>query len=85
MTSDGIDYIDAADWLVKEGSTAKFLPGKAPGLGFITAGAMLLSEINIAYYQSLMQDARDAIAAGVLAEFSDGIREAWGRGDLPPS
>jgi queuine tRNA-ribosyltransferase len=48
-------------------------------------GAMLLSEINIAYYQSLMQDARDAIAAGAFAKFSDGIREAWGRGDLPPS
>jgi queuine tRNA-ribosyltransferase len=47
-------------------------------------GAMLLSEINIAYYQGLMQGARDAIARGAFADFSGGVREAWRRGDLAP-
>ena len=31
---------------------------------------MLLSEINIAYYQRLMHDIRDAIAQGTFREFS---------------
>ena len=30
---------------------------------------MLLSEINIAYYQRLMADIRDAISQGTFAEF----------------
>jgi len=47
-------------------------------------GAMLLSEINIAYYQGLMRDARAAIAAGAFAEFCALTCEAWARGDLPP-
>lgn len=47
-------------------------------------GAMLLSEINIAYYQSLMHGARDAIARGTFADFSTDVREAWKRGDLAP-
>src|SRR5471032_3105190 len=34
-----------------------------------TLGAMLLSEINIAYYQQLMQGMRAAIAAGTFADF----------------
>src|ERR1700681_4008721 len=34
-----------------------------------TLGAMLLSDINIAYYQHLMQGMRDAIAAGTFEEF----------------
>ena len=34
-----------------------------------TLGAMLLSEINLAYYQSLMQGIRDAIAHGTFDEF----------------
>ena len=36
-----------------------------------TLGAMLLSEINIAYYQHLMHDIRDAIAQGTFADFRD--------------
>ncbi|MBN9002546.1 MAG: tRNA-guanine transglycosylase, partial [Rhizobiales bacterium] len=47
-------------------------------------GAMLLSEINIAYYQGLMQGARDAIARGEFGDFSAGVRQAWQRGDLTP-
>ena len=47
-------------------------------------GAMLLSEINIAYYQALMQGMRAAIAAGQFGAFRAGIKEGWARGDLAP-
>jgi queuine tRNA-ribosyltransferase len=47
-------------------------------------GAMLLSEINIAYYQELMAGARAAIAAGRFAEFHAQARDGWAGGDLPP-
>jgi queuine tRNA-ribosyltransferase len=46
-------------------------------------GAMLLSEINLAYYQLLMQGMRDAIEAGRFAAFQAATREAWERGDIP--
>src|SRR5712672_4401997 len=39
-----------------------------------TLGAMLLSEINIAYYQHLMFGMRDAIAQGAFAGFRDRTR-----------
>ncbi len=44
VTSDGIDYLDAADWLVRHGSIAHFVPYKAPGLGFILALVMSACE-----------------------------------------
>jgi len=47
-------------------------------------GAMLLSEINIAYYQDLMQGAREAISRNDFAGFSDAVIENWTRGDLAP-
>src|ERR1700739_1581655 len=47
-----------------------------------TLGEMLLSEINIAYYQRLMHDIRDAIAAGTFESFRDRIRADWARGDI---
>ncbi|QLH71597.1 tRNA guanosine(34) transglycosylase Tgt [Rhodopseudomonas palustris] len=47
-----------------------------------TLGAMLLSEINIAYYQRLMRDIRAAIAAGQFEEFRLRTRAAWERGDI---
>jgi queuine tRNA-ribosyltransferase len=47
-----------------------------------TLGAMLLSEINIAYYQRLMHDIRDAIAAGAFENFRDRTRADWARGDI---
>src|ERR1700753_1919659 len=47
-------------------------------------GAMLLSEINIAYYQRLMRDIRDAIANGDFSEFYETTRAKWGRADAPP-
>src|SRR6201999_3998569 len=47
-------------------------------------GAMLLSEINIAYYQRLMSDIRDAISKRVFGEFYQATRADWARGDIPP-
>jgi queuine tRNA-ribosyltransferase len=46
-------------------------------------GQMLLSEINLAYYQHLMQGMRAAIAEGRFAHFRDATRAAWARGDIP--
>jgi queuine tRNA-ribosyltransferase len=47
-----------------------------------TLGAMLLSEINVAYYQALMQDIRNAIAGGSFASFCERTRADWARGDI---
>ncbi|MGX7743571.1 tRNA guanosine(34) transglycosylase Tgt [Rhodopseudomonas parapalustris] len=47
-----------------------------------TLGAMLLSEINTAYYQRLMRDIRAAIAAGQFEEFRLSTRARWERGDI---
>jgi queuine tRNA-ribosyltransferase len=47
-----------------------------------TLGAMLLSEINIAYYQSLMQGIREAIAQGNFEDFRQRTRADWARGDI---
>lgn len=49
-----------------------------------TLGAMLLSEINIAYYQRLMQGIRAAIEAGTFEEFRARTKEGWARGDIAP-
>jgi queuine tRNA-ribosyltransferase len=48
-----------------------------------TLGAMLLSEINVAYYERLMRDVRDAIATGTFATFRERTRQEWARGDIP--
>ena len=47
-------------------------------------GAMLLSEVNIAYYQHLMLGMREAIAAGTFEQFRANVRAQWERGDLAP-
>src|SRR5262247_3111354 len=47
-------------------------------------GAVLLSTINLAYYQLLMGGMREAIAAGQFAEFRRQTMAQWERGDLPP-
>jgi queuine tRNA-ribosyltransferase len=47
-----------------------------------TLGAMLLSEINIAYYQQLMHDMRAAIANGTFEDFKNQTRAHWARGDI---
>src|SRR6266403_2216235 len=49
-----------------------------------TLAAMLLSEINIAYYQRLMHDIRDAISKGTFESFCECTRGEWTRGDIPP-
>jgi queuine tRNA-ribosyltransferase len=49
-----------------------------------TLGAMLLSEINVAYYQCLMLGIREAIGHGIFADFRDRIRADWARGDIAP-
>jgi queuine tRNA-ribosyltransferase len=49
-----------------------------------TLGAMLLSEINIAYYQHLMQGMRDAIGTGMFESFRTQTRAGWARGDIDP-
>ncbi|YBV97338.1 tRNA guanosine(34) transglycosylase Tgt [Phyllobacteriaceae bacterium JZ32] len=46
-------------------------------------GAMLLTWNNLAYYQSLMQECRDAIEAGKFKDFVSQTQEEWARGDLP--
>jgi queuine tRNA-ribosyltransferase len=47
-------------------------------------GAMLLTWNNLAYYQRLMQDLRDAIEEGAFVDRIAAITEAWKRGDIPP-
>jgi queuine tRNA-ribosyltransferase len=49
-----------------------------------TLGAMLLSEINVAYYQRLMRGMRDAIASGTFETFQNQTRTGWARGDFDP-
>jgi queuine tRNA-ribosyltransferase len=49
-----------------------------------TLGAMLLSEINVAYYQQLMQGMREAIASGTFEAFRKQTRADWARGDITP-
>jgi queuine tRNA-ribosyltransferase len=44
-------------------------------------GMMLLTEINLAYYEDLMEGMRRAIAAGRLNDFCDETKEAWRRGE----
>ncbi len=47
-------------------------------------GGMLLSLVNLYYYQDLMQGMRAAIAAGAFADFRGLTREGWARGDIAP-
>jgi queuine tRNA-ribosyltransferase len=47
-------------------------------------GAILLSEISLAYYQDLMAGMRNAIEGRRFADFRAQTREGWARGDLPP-
>jgi queuine tRNA-ribosyltransferase len=47
-----------------------------------TLGAMLLSEINVAYYQQLMQGMRAAIGRGRFEDFKNETRAGWAQGDI---
>jgi len=49
-----------------------------------TLGAMLLSEINVAYYQQLMADIRQSILQGTFAELRQRTRAGWAKGDIAP-
>ena len=49
-----------------------------------TLGAMLLSLVNLAYYQTLMAGMRAAIERGAFAAFRAATLEGWERGDIPP-
>lgn len=46
-----------------------------------TLGAMLLTWVNVAYYQSLMAGIRDAIEVGRFEEFKAETKAAWARGE----
>jgi len=46
-------------------------------------GAMILSQINLAYYQELTAGARAAIEAGSFSDFVETTRAGWAAGDLP--
>jgi queuine tRNA-ribosyltransferase len=48
-------------------------------------GAMVLSQVNLAYYQELVDGARAAIVAGAFQAFAAATREGWAKGDLPPT
>ena len=47
-------------------------------------GQVLLSTVNLAYYQNLMAGMREAIAGGRFGDFRAATMEQWERGDLPP-
>jgi queuine tRNA-ribosyltransferase len=47
-------------------------------------GAILLTSVNLSYYQDLMAGMRAAIAAGTFMDFHAATAEGWSRGDLPP-
>jgi queuine tRNA-ribosyltransferase len=47
-------------------------------------GAVLLSTVNLAYYQALMAGMREAIAGKRFAEFQAATEAQWAQGDLPP-
>jgi queuine tRNA-ribosyltransferase len=42
---------------------------------------MLLTQINVAYYQELMAGLRQAIAERRLADFIGEVKEGWTRGE----
>lgn len=45
---------------------------------------MLLSWVNIAYYQELMAQMRASIAEGRFEDHVAAVREGWARGDIAP-
>jgi queuine tRNA-ribosyltransferase len=47
-------------------------------------GAILLTMVNLAYYQELMAGARAAVMAGRFEDFRNQTHAMWAQGDLPP-
>jgi queuine tRNA-ribosyltransferase len=48
-------------------------------------GAMVLSQINLHYYQELVVGARAAIEAGAFEDYAAQTRAGWAAGDLKPN
>jgi queuine tRNA-ribosyltransferase len=46
-------------------------------------GSMLLTWVNLAYYQTLMAGARAAIEAGRYADYKAEVEAGWAAGDIP--
>ncbi|WP_421950378.1 tRNA guanosine(34) transglycosylase Tgt [Pelagibacterium sp.] len=46
-------------------------------------GAMILSQINLSYYQELMAGMRNAIENATFVQYCAAVREGWTKGDLP--
>jgi queuine tRNA-ribosyltransferase len=46
-------------------------------------GQVLLSTVNLAYYQELMADMREAIAGQRFGGFLEDTKAGWARGDIP--
>jgi queuine tRNA-ribosyltransferase len=44
---------------------------------------MILSQINLAYYQELMGGMRNAIEEHAFDAYCASVREGWAKGDLP--
>ena len=79
------------------GGTAQIIPDTKPAvmvsdgqrgtrslIGYEILGQVLLSTINIAYYQQLMAGMREAIAAGSFADFHAATLARWTQGDIAP-
>jgi queuine tRNA-ribosyltransferase len=47
-------------------------------------GAMLLTDVNLFYYQALMAGMRAAIREGRFGQFRAETKDGWARGDIPP-
>ncbi len=47
-------------------------------------GQVLLSTVNLAYYQALMAGMREAIVGGRFDDFRSATMDGWEQGDLPP-
>jgi queuine tRNA-ribosyltransferase len=45
-------------------------------------GAMLLTAVNLSYYQELMAGMRAAIGEGRFTDFRGATKEGWARGDI---
>jgi queuine tRNA-ribosyltransferase len=43
---------------------------------------MVISAVNLAYYQELMDGMRAAVAAGRFADFREEVGALWARGDF---
>src|SRR5579862_303618 len=72
--------------------TSPWLPARSYSRAYLhhlvrsgeTLGAMLLSEINVAYYQQLMDGIRQAITLGTFEEFRARTKSEWEKGDIAP-